>query len=88
MKCPFLSLLIGGSLKPVLLDIRIATSAYFLGPLFSLTSYSEAVSVHEVEVCFLYTVKRWLLIFFIQSVNFCHFIGELSPFILRDINGQ
>ena len=65
MKCPSLSLLIDISLKFILLDIRIATPACFLGPfdwkIFFPTLYSEAMSVFEVEVCFLYAAEGWIL---------------------------
>ena len=64
MKCSSLSLLTDFSLKFILLDIRIATPACFLGP-FDLyifpTLYSEAMSVFEVEVCFLYAAEGWIL---------------------------
>ena len=65
MKCPSLSLLTGFSLKSVLLDIRIATPACFLGPfdwkIFSPTFYSEVMSIFEVEMCFLFSAEVWIL---------------------------
>ena len=65
MKCPSLSLLIDFSLKSILLDIRIAIPACFLGPfdwnIFFPTLYSEMISVFEVEMCFLYTEEGWIL---------------------------
>ena len=60
MKCLSLSLLIDFSLKSILLDIRITTPACFLGP-FDWKIYSEAMSVFEVEVCFLYAAEGWIL---------------------------
>ena len=69
MKCPSLSLLIGFSLKSILLDIRIATPVCFLGPfgleIFFLTLYSEAMSVFEAEVCFMYAADGWILFSYI-----------------------
>ena len=65
MKCPFLALLIDFRLKSILLDIRIATPALFLGPFdwkfFFPTLYSEVMSVFEIEVCFLFTEEGWIL---------------------------
>ena len=65
MKYPFLTLFIDFHLKPILLDIRVATPACFLDPFdwkisFS-TLYSEVMSVFEVEVCFLYAAEEWIL---------------------------
>ena len=60
MKCHSLSLLTDFSMKSILLDIRIATLACFLDPFdwnFFPTLYSEAMSVFEVEVCFLYAAE-------------------------------
>ena len=65
MKCPFLCLLIDLSLKSILLDIRLAIPACFLGlfdwKIFFPTLYSEVMSVSEVEVCFLYAAEGWIL---------------------------
>ena len=64
MKCPSLSFLIDFSLKSILLDIRITTPACFLDPfdwkIFP-NLYSEAMSVFEVEACFLDAEERWIL---------------------------
>ena len=60
----FLYLLTDFSLKFIFLGIRIATPARFLGHLigkFSPALYSEAMSVFEVEVCFLYAAEGWIL---------------------------
>ena len=60
MKCSSLSLLIAFSLKSILLAIRIATPACFLGPhdwKKIPTLYFELMSVFEVEVCFLYAAE-------------------------------
>ena len=94
MKCPSLSLLVDFSLKSILLDIRIAIPACFLGlsdwKFFPPTLYSVVMSVFEFEVCLLYRVDGWIL-FCIQSVSLipvkcvkC----ELSRFILRETSEQ
>ena len=62
IKCPSLSLLIGFSLKSILLDIMIATPACFLGSFdwentFQ-TLYFEVISVFEDEVYFFVYSRR------------------------------
>ena len=90
MKCPSLSLLNDFSLKSILLGIRTAILACFLGPfdyIFFQTLYSEAMSVCRLRhVSCMQQKDRFC--FHIQSVSQCLFIGELSPFVLRDINDQ
>ena len=88
MKCSSLSLLIDFSLKCILLDIRIATPACFLVPFdwnffsqpFTLSLRFRCVSCMQQKdgFCFSYPV----------CFSLCLFIGEFSPFILRDINDQ
>ena len=91
MKCPSLSLLIDFSLKSILLDIRIATPACFLGP-FDWNFFSQPFTLRQCLSLRLRCVscmqQKDGFCFHIQSVSLCLFIGELSPFILRDINDQ
>ena len=91
MKCPSLSLLIDFSLKSVLLDIRIATPACFLGS-FDWYIFSQPFTLRQCLSlrlrCVSYMQKKDGFCFCIQSVILCLFIGELSPFISRDINDQ
>ena len=49
--------------------------------------YSEEMSVFEVEVCFLYVARRMDSVVISNLLVFL-FIGELSPFILKNINDQ
>ena len=44
--------------------------------------YHEVVSVIDTEGHFLYKAQSCMVI---QSVILCLFIGELSPFVLRDV---
>ena len=64
MKCPFPSLLINFVLKSILLDIRIAIAACFVGP-FNWNIFSQPLLwgniCLEVEVCFLYAAEGWIL---------------------------
>ena len=91
MKCPSSYLLIDFNLKSILLDIRIATPACFLGP-FDWKIFSQPFTLREC------LSLRWRCVscmqqkdgscFHIHSVSVCLFIGELSPLILRNINDQ
>ena len=90
MQCPSPSFLITFGWKSILLDIRMATPACFLGPfawkLFFPTFYFEGISVFDsVFSCMQQNAGSWL---HIQSVGLCPFIGELSPLMLRDIRDQ
>ena len=88
MKWPFLSLLIDFSLKSILLDIRIATLACFLGP-FDWKIFFQPFTLRyvyvRVKVCFLIQPKNGSF-FHISSFSLCLFVGELSPLIVRYIN--
>lgn len=76
IKCPSLSLLINVNFKSNLLDIRMATPAFFSGSLawkiFFLTLYSEVISIFDAEECFLSAEDRSL--FHMHSVSL--FIGK------------
>ena len=85
VKCPS-SLLTDFSLKSVLLDIRIAIPACFLGP-FDWKIFSQPCTlmwclVFEVEVFFV--CSRRMDLFFVTNILACvfFFIDELSPLIL------
>ena len=91
MKWPSLSLLTDFSLKSIVLDIRIATPACFLGP-FAWYIFSQPFTLRQCLSlrlrCVSYMHKKDGFCFFIQSVSLCLFIDELSPFTLRVINDQ
>ena len=91
IKCPSLSLLIYFSLKSILLDIKVATTACLLDPFdwkkIFLTLYSEWCLFLRLR-CVSYMQQKDGFYFRIRSVSLCLFISELSPFILRDINDQ
>ena len=64
MECPSLSILIDFRLKSILLAIRIAVPASFLGLFdwyFFPTLYSEMMSVTEVDMYFLSEEEGWIL---------------------------
>ena len=88
MKYPSLSLLIDFCLKSILLTIRLA---YFLGS-FNWKIFSQPCTLRQCLSLRLRCVscmqQKDDFCFCIQSVSLCLFIGELSPFILRDINDQ
>ena len=90
MKCPSLSLLINFSLRFILLDIRIATPACFLGPfdwnIFFPNFYCETMSLRLVCVSWMQMKDGFC--FHIQSVNLYLLIGDMSAFTLRDNNEQ
>ena len=86
MKCPSLSLSIDFRLKPILLDIRIATLACFLGTFdwnFFPTLYLSQYQFLRLK-CISCMHQNDGFCFYIQSVSLYLFIGELSQFILRD----
>ena len=91
MKCPSLSLLIDFSLKSILLDIRIARPACFLD-LFDWNFFSQPFPLRRylslILRCVSFMQQKDGFCFPIQSVSLCVFIGELSPFTLRDVNDQ
>ena len=91
MKCPSLFLLIDFSLKSVLLDIGRAALASFLGP-FDWKIFSQPFTLRRCLSlrlrCISFLQQKDGFCFHIKSVSLCLFIGELSPFILRDINDQ
>ena len=91
IKCPSPSLLVDFSVKSVLLDIRMATPACFLGS-FVWKTFSQPFTLSRC-------LSLWLRCVFckqqnvgscfpVQSRSLCLFIGELSPLILSDINDQ
>ena len=91
-KMSFLISLINFGWKSILLDIRIATPACFLGPfdwkiLFQPFTVSY-MSIFSVEICSLFATSYKGSCFSIQSVTLCLFIDELSTLILKDINDQ
>ena len=89
MSIPFL--LIDFSLKSILLDIRMATPACFLGP-FAWKTFSQPFTLSRCLSLWLRCVsckqQNVGSCFRIQSLSLCLFIGELSPLILSDINDQ
>ena len=91
IKCPSPSLLIDFSLKSVLLDIRMATPACFLGP-FAWKNFSQPFTLSRCLSlclrCVSCTQQNVGSCFRIQSLSLCLFIGELRPLILSDINDQ
>ena len=91
MKCPSPSLLIDFSLKSILLDIRMATPACFLGP-FAWKTFSQPFTLSRCLSLWLRCVsckqQNVGSCFRIQSLSLCLFIGELRPLILSDINDQ
>ena len=91
MKCPSPSLLIDFSLKSILLDIRMATPACFLGP-FAWKTFSQPFTLSRCLSMWLRCVsckqQNVGSCFRIQSLSLCLFIGELSPLILSDTNDQ
>ena len=91
IKCPSPSLLIDFSLKSVLLDIRMATPACFLGP-FAWKTFSQPFTLSRCLSLWLRCVsckqQNVGSCFHIQSLSLFLFIGELSPLILSDINDQ
>ena len=91
MKCPSLSLLIDFSLKSILLDIRMATPACFLGP-FAWKTFSQPFTLSRCLSLWLRCVsckqQNVESCFRMQCQSLCLFIGELSPLILSDINDQ
>ena len=91
MKCPSPSLLIDYSLKSILLDIRMATPACFLGP-FAWKTFSQPFTLSRCLSLWLRCVsckqQNVGSCFRIQSLSLCLFIGELSPLILSYINDQ
>ena len=88
MKCPSSSCLITFGWKSILLDIRMATPACFLGP-FAYKSFFLPFTLRQCLSMFLRCVSCMQQnagsCLHIQSVSLCLFIGELSPLILRDI---
>ena len=80
-----LSLLIDFSLKSILVDIRTATQNCFFP--FDGKFFSQPFTLRRRLSLMLMCVSSMK-----QKNGFCfhiqHFIGELSPFILRDINNQ
>ena len=90
LKCPSLSLFIDFSLKSILLDIRIATQACFLGS-FDWNFFPNTLLWGNVCLwgwgVFLACSRRMDSVF-VSNLLACLFIGELSSFILRDINDQ
>ena len=86
-----MSLLTDFSLKSILLDIKIATPACFLGP-FDWHVFSQPFTLKWYLFlrlrCVSYMQKKDGFFFHIQSVSLCLFIGELSLFTLKDINDQ
>ena len=92
MKCPSLSLLIDFSLKSILLDIRIATPTCFLGTFDWYIFFPQPFTLRWCLSLRLRCVscmqQKDGFCFCIHSVSLCPYIDELSPFILRDINGQ
>ena len=91
MKYPSLSLLIYFSLKSILLAIRIAAPACFLGP-FDWKKFSQPFTLRQCLSLRLRFVscmqQKDGFCFHIQSDGLCLFIGELSQFVLRHINDQ
>ena len=79
------------SLKSILLGIRIATPACFLGP-FDWKKFFQPFTLRRCLASRLRCVscmqQKGEFYFCIQSVSLYLFIDELSPFILRDINDQ
>ena len=84
-----LSLLIDFSLKSILLAIKKATPAYFLGP-FDWKIFSQPFTLRQsLRLRYVFCMQQKDgFCFHIQSVSLCLFIGELSPFLLRDINDR
>ena len=91
IKCPSPSVQIDFSLKSILLDIKMATPAYFLGP-FAWKTFSQPFTLSRCLSLWLRRVsckqQNVGFCFRIQSLSLCLFIGELSPLILSDINDQ
>ena len=91
IKCPSPSLLIDFSLKSVLLDIRMATPACFLG-LFAWKPFSQPFNLSRcLSLCLRCVSCKQQNVgscFRIQSLSLCLFIGELRPLILSDINDK
>ena len=85
------SLRIDFSLKSILLEIRMATPACFLGP-FAWKTFSQPFTLSRCLSLRLRCVsckqQNVGSCFCIQSLSLCLFIGELSPLILSDINDQ
>lgn len=80
MKYPSPSLLVNFGWKSILVDnahTSLSLGSICLGNLF-LTLYSEAMSIFDIEVCFLYATE-W---FDIHSVNLYLFIVELMLVVL------
>ena len=89
MKCP-LSLLIDFSLKSILLYIRLVKPACFLGP-FDWKIFYQPFTLRQclsLRLKYVSCMQKDGFCFCIQSISLCLFIGELSPFALRDINDQ
>ena len=88
MKCPSLSFLMTLGWKSILLDIRMATPACFFRPF----AWKIVFQPFTLRQCLSFSL-RWVSCqqqkvgscFCSQSVSLCHFIGELSLLILRDI---
>ena len=91
IKCPSSYLLDTFSLKSVLLAIRIATPACFLGPFYRKV-FSQLIILRKYLSLKLRCVscmqQKDGSCFCIHSVSLCLFIGKLSPLILRDNNDQ
>ena len=82
---PSKSLLIDFSLKSILSDIGIATSACFLG-LFYWKIFSQPFTLSLRLRCVSCIQQKDGSCIHIHSLSLCLFVGELS--LLRDINEQ
>jgi hypothetical protein len=92
MKCPSMSLLISFGLNSILLDIRVATPACFLGT-FALKIFFQVFTLRKYLPLTLRCVcgvqQNYGEYFCIHSVSLFFFlIEELNPLILTDINGH
>ena len=91
IKFPSPSLLTDLSLMSILMEIRRATPACFLGPI-AWKTFSQHFTLSRCLSLWLRCVsckqQNVASCFCIQSLSLCLCIGELSPLILHDINDQ